>query len=185
MKVSQSQPQSSSSRQLQSVCSQLSDSLQQQKEKIFELEAKLRQKSRSQYQQDSSTQICLQVKGLVRDLAFGWLVGSWLNSPLRWYFSLYWAVFQREGEREEKRQRRVKMSKQPPPAPTASTIGPCHIIIQFVGRPCTGSLPRAIAPPHHPLRDLAGDRAGEELEGHLIISIRPGFYFSSENTSHQ
>ena len=100
MKVSQSQPQSSSSRQLQSVCSQLSDSLQQQKEKIFELEAKLRQKSRSQYQQDSSTQICLQVNGLVRD--------------------------------------------------------------------------------------LAGDRAGEELGGQLIISIRPAFYFFfSENTSHQ
>ena len=39
------------------------------------------------------------------------------------------------------------MSKQPPPAPTASTIGPCPTIIQIVGRPGTGSLPRAIAPP--------------------------------------
>ena len=42
------------------------------------------------------------------------------------------------------------MSKQPPPAPTASAIGPCPTKIQIVGRPGTGSLPRAIAPPDHP-----------------------------------
>ena len=42
------------------------------------------------------------------------------------------------------------MSKQPPPAPTASAGGPCPIIIQIVGRPGTGSLPRTIAPPDHP-----------------------------------
>ena len=32
------------------------------------------------------------------------------------------------------------MSKQPPPAPIASAIGPCPIIIQIVGRPGSGSL---------------------------------------------
>ena len=37
------------------------------------------------------------------------------------------------------------MSKQPPPAPTASAIGPCPTIIQIVGRPGTGSLPSTIA----------------------------------------
>ena len=37
---------------------------------------------------------------------------------------------------------RVKMSKPPPPAPTASAIGPCPIVIKIVGRPGTGSLPR-------------------------------------------
>ena len=42
------------------------------------------------------------------------------------------------------------MSKQPPPAPTASAIGPCPTIIKIVGRPGTGSLPRTIAPPDHP-----------------------------------
>ena len=42
------------------------------------------------------------------------------------------------------------MSNQPPPAPTASAIGPCPTIIQIVGRPGTGSLPRTIAPPDHP-----------------------------------
>ena len=42
------------------------------------------------------------------------------------------------------------MSKQPPPAPTASAIGPCPTIIQIVGRPGTGSLPMTIAPPDHP-----------------------------------
>ena len=36
---------------------------------------------------------------------------------------------------------RVKMSKQPPPAPTASAIGPCPTVIKIVGRPGTGSLP--------------------------------------------
>ena len=37
------------------------------------------------------------------------------------------------------------------PAPTASAIGPCPTIIQIVGRPGTGSLPRTIAPSDHPL----------------------------------
>ena len=45
---------------------------------------------------------------------------------------------------------RVKMSKQPQPAPTASAVGPCPTIIQIVGRPSTGSLPSTIAPPDHP-----------------------------------
>ena len=44
------------------------------------------------------------------------------------------------------------MSKQPPPAPTASAIGPSPTTIQIVGRPGTGSLPRTIAPPDHPRR---------------------------------
>ena len=38
------------------------------------------------------------------------------------------------------------MSEQPPPAPTASAVGPCPTVIQIVGRPGTGSLPRTIAP---------------------------------------
>ena len=45
---------------------------------------------------------------------------------------------------------RVEMSKQPPPAPTASAVGPCPTVIQIVGRPGTGSLPSTIAPPDHP-----------------------------------
>ena len=46
---------------------------------------------------------------------------------------------------------RVKMSKQHPPAPTASAVGPCPTVIKIVGRPGTGSLPSTIAPPDHPL----------------------------------
>ena len=46
---------------------------------------------------------------------------------------------------------RVKMYKQPPPAPIASAVSPCPTVIQIVGRPGTGSLPRTIAPPDHPL----------------------------------
>ena len=45
---------------------------------------------------------------------------------------------------------RVKMSKPPPPAPTASAIGPSPTVIKIVGRPGTGSLPSTIAPPDHP-----------------------------------
>ena len=58
----------------------------------------------------------------------GWLVVFEFNGPLRQYFSLYRAVSQREGEREEKGYLRVKMSKQPPPAPTASAVGPCPTV---------------------------------------------------------
>ena len=71
--------------------------------------------------------------------------------PLRQYFSLYWVISQKEGECGEKGQTRVKKSKQPPPAPTASTIGPCPTVIHIVGRPGTGSLPSTVAPPDHPL----------------------------------
>ena len=46
---------------------------------------------------------------------------------------------------------RVKMSKQPPPAPTARAVGPSPTVIQIVGRPGTGSLPSTIAPPDHPI----------------------------------
>ena len=82
-----------------------------------------------------------------------WLVGCFgFNSPLRQYFSLYRAVSQKEGEREE-RIDESKMSKPPPPAPTASATGPCPTVIKIVGRPGTGSLPRTIAPPDHPLQN--------------------------------
>ena len=39
------------------------------------------------------------------------------------------------------------MSKPTPPAPTASAVGPCPTLIQYVGHPGTGSLPSTIAPP--------------------------------------
>ena len=45
---------------------------------------------------------------------------------------------------------RVKMSKPPPPAPTASAISPCRTLIKIVGRPGTGGLPSTIAPPDPP-----------------------------------
>ena len=48
---------------------------------------------------------------------------------------------------------RVKMTKQPQPAPTVSAVGPCPTVIQIEGRPGTGSLPSTIAPPDHPLVD--------------------------------
>ena len=35
---------------------------------------------------------------------------------------------------------RVKMSKQPPPAPTASAVGPCPTVIKIVGRSGTNNM---------------------------------------------
>ena len=83
-------------------------------------------------------------------IVVGWLVGCFgLNGPLRQYFSLHRAVFQRERQKE-KSLTREKISKQPPPAPTASTEGPCPTLSKLVGRPGAGSLPSTIAPPDHP-----------------------------------
>ena len=76
-----------------------------------------------------------------------WLVGCFgFNGPLRQYFSLCRAVSQREGERVDE----SKNVQTTPPAPNASAVGPCPTVIQIVGRPGTGSLPRTIAPPYHP-----------------------------------
>ena len=114
---------------------------------------------------------------LLESKLVGWLVGCFgFNGPLRQYFSLYRAVSRREGERGEKGQMRVKMSKQPPPAPTASAVGPCPTEIQIVGRPGTGSLPSTIAPPDHPLqisRTPRGWSGGAMVLGKLPVPGRP------------
>ena len=81
-------------------------------------------------------------------LLVGWLVGCFRhNGPLRQYFCLYQAVSQRK--------KRVmidvrKMSKQPPPAPPASTEGPCSTFIRIKGRSGTRTLPSTIASPDQP-----------------------------------
>ena len=60
-----------------------------------------------------------------------WLVSCFeFNGPLRQYLSLYLAVSQRVRKKREKIDER-KISKQPPPAPTASAIDPCPTIIQI------------------------------------------------------
>ena len=61
------------------------------------------------------------------------------------------------------------MSKQPPPAPTASAIGPCPTIIQIVGRPGTGSLPSTIAPPDHPSEENKGGLDRYSTQGDLNL----------------
>ena len=47
------------------------------------------------------------------------------------------------------------MSKQAPSAPTASAVGHCPTVHQIVGCLGTGSLPSTIAPPDHPLTNMA------------------------------
>ena len=58
---------------------------------------------------------------------------------------------------------RVKMSKPPLPAPTASTIGPWPTVIKTVGRPSDGSLPSTIAPPDDPLKQR-GPKPARDLD---------------------
>ena len=62
---------------------------------------------------------------------------------------------------------RVKMSKQPPPTPTASAEGPCPTVIQIVGRPGTGCLPSTIPPPDYPGYGI--DQSAEGAGGLGII----------------
>ena len=80
------------------------------------------------------------------------LVGCFgFNGPLRQYFSLYRAVSQREGEREE----RIDESKNVQTTPTRTYCKcnrPLPYCIKIVGRPGTGSLPSTIAPPDHPVQ---------------------------------
>ena len=60
------------------------------------------------------------------------------------------------------------MSKQPPPATTASAADLCPTVIKIVGRPGTGSLPRAIAPP-------GGWSGGAMVLGKLPVPGRPTY----------
>ena len=88
----------------------------------------------------------------------GCLVVFGLNDPLRQYFSLYRVVSQREGEREEKGQMRVKMSKQSPPAPTARAVGPCPTLIQTSRTPRHWKFTQdhcTTRPPHYIVEDVA------------------------------
>ena len=82
---------------------------------------------------------------------FGWLFE--FNDPLRQYFSLYWVVSQREGERREMIDER-KNVQTTPPAPTASAVALALLQSKLVGRPSTESLPSTIAPPDHPRKIL-------------------------------
>ena len=75
----------------------------------------------------------------------GWLVVL----GLRQQFSLYRAVFQREGEKREMIDE-SKNVQTTPPARTVSAVGPCPTVIKIVGRPGTGSVPSTIAPPNPP-----------------------------------
>ena len=58
------------------------------------------------------------------------------------------------------------MSKRPQADPTAGATGPCPTIIQIIGRPGTGSLPRTITPPDHPITSLI--KHGKDIEASFI-----------------
>ena len=84
-------------------------------------------------------------------LRVGLLVGCFgFNGPLRQYFSLYWAVSQREEERKEKERREKKCPNNPHPHLLQAQKALALLLSKLVGRPGTGSLPRTIAPPDHP-----------------------------------
>ena len=82
--------------------------------------------------------------------------------------SVYIGPSPKEREKEERKgQMRVKMSKQPPSAPTTSAVGPCPTVIQIVGCPSTGSSPSTIAPSDHPHWETARYRLKYCLKGPL------------------
>ena len=85
---------------------------------------------------------------LIHSRLVGWLF--WLTGPFQTVFQ---SISGRLPKRGRKRREKIEESKNvqtTPPTPTANTIGPCPTIIQTVGRPGTGSIPRTIAPPDHP-----------------------------------
>ena len=63
------------------------------------------------------------------------------------------------------------MSKQPPPAPTASAVGPCPTVIKIVGRPGTGSLPSTFAPPDQTHKVLVNHLGGLSLPRKSVVRI--------------
>ena len=74
-----------------------------------------------------------------------WLV--WVKRPFETVFQSISGRLPKRGRKRKERVDESKMSKQPPPAPTASAIGPCPIVIQIVGAPALEVYP---APSHHP-----------------------------------
>ena len=85
-------------------------------------------------------------------IVVGWLVVLGLTALLD-SISVYIGPSPREGERKGKRKTREKMSKHPPPAPTASAIGPCPTISQISRTPrhwkFTQHLRTTRPPPNH------------------------------------
>ena len=70
------------------------------------------------------------------------------------------------------------MSKQPPPAASASVVGPCPTITQIVGRHGTGSLPRTIAPPDHPRQHRRMVQNNSRSEATMSSVTHPLQHFS-------
>ena len=69
---------------------------------------------------------------------FAWLVAK----------TVFQSISDRLPERGRKRREKIEEKENVQttlPAPTASVVGPCPTVIQIVGRPGTGSLPRTIA----------------------------------------
>ena len=65
-----------------------------------------------------------------------WLVSCFgLNGPLRDSISVYIGRLSERGRKKREIQTGGKMSKPPPPAPTASAVGPCPTLIQISRTP--------------------------------------------------
>ena len=88
----------------------------------------------------------------VQNKFVSWLVVLGLTALLD-SISVYIEPYPRESEKRKEMIDEIKKnnlkSKQPPPAPTASAVGPCPTLIQIVGHPDT-RLEVYPAPSHHP-----------------------------------
>ena len=72
--------------------------------------------------------------------------------------SVYIGPSHREREKRKEKIEERRNVQTTPSAPTASAIGPCPTIIQIVGRPGTGSLPRTIEASDYPVRAVENQR---------------------------
>ena len=80
---------------------------------------------------------------------FIYLFIYWFNGPLRQYFSLYWAVSEREGERQEKWSEKKNPNDYQPHLLQAQEAL-ALLLSKLVGRPGTESYPRPSPGPQRP-----------------------------------
>ena len=88
------------------------------------------------------------------NIFFNTLVGWWFNGPLRQYFSLYWAVSQREGERAKREGEMIDESKNVQTTPTC-TYCKCRRPLSYCNYKLWDALalevlPSTIPRPDHP-----------------------------------
>ena len=116
------------------------------------------------------------------NIFFHTLVGWWFNGPLRQYFSLYWAVSQREGERAKREGEMIDESKNVQTTPTR-TYCKCRRPLSYCNINCrmpwqwkyTSTIPR----PDHPYISYVVAPHKNPLNG-MVLMMGHRIYFCGE-----